>query len=198
MKLFLFRAISGLIFALVFVSTARAGFIEIGGSGSYRKSNIDINATDESRSITGSLAYYLNEASAIEMSYTDGLSKREVAPDLPNGHVTKMSYRTLGLDFVYTLGGHESTFRPYVKVGANYILLKRIVDQYRDSSGNLFDANTYEDTPGLVPSAGIGFRIGLTDSLAFKAGADAWTSRTTNSSPVTFDYVTHVGLSFMF
>ena len=184
--------------SLTGLSDANAGFIEIGGSGSYRRSIIDADSSDESRSISGSLGYYLNEASAIELSYTDGLTKRSLAADKPNGHITKMSYQTLGLDFVYTIGSRESTFRPYVKIGANYILQKRIVDQYRDASGNLFEANVYEDTPGMVPSAGFGFRLGLTESLAFKAGVDAWTSRSTNITPVTVDYVVNCGLSLMF
>ncbi len=175
-----------------------AGIFEIGGSGSYRRSNIDADATDESRSVTGSLGYYLSEATAIEISYTDGLTKREIAPDKPNGHITKMHYKTLGLDLIYTVGKKEATFRPYIKIGANYILLKKIVDQYRGANGDLWTANSYEDTPGMVPSAGFGFRLGVTESLAFKAGVDAWTSRTTNLTPITLDYVVNLGLSLMF
>lgn len=176
---------------------ARAGMFEISGSGSYRRSVIDADSTDESRSITGSLAYFISEATAIETSYTDGLSQRQISFDKPNGRINKTSYKTIGLDLIYTVGSRESAFRPYLKIGANYIVQKRIVDQYRDASGNLFEANTKEDEPGIVPSAGLGFRIGLTESLAFKTGVDAWTSQPV-SGTTTIDYVFNAGLSLMF
>lgn len=187
-------------FAAVTLKTSKAyaGFIEIGGSGSYRKSNIDSSTTDEARSVTGSVAYYISDASAFELSYTDGLSKREISPGQPYGNVTKLSYRTVGLDFIYTLGKREDSFRPYVKVGANYILLKRVMIQYYDSSGNPFDPDEHDGDTGIVPSGGIGFRVGLTESLAFKAGVDAWASQTLNSGPLTFDFIANVGLSLMF
>lgn len=190
-------ALSFLIVLLI-ASSARAGFIEIGASGSYRRANIDTDAYDESQSITGSLSYYFDESSAIELSYTDGQNKRAISEGLPNGHVTNMTYTLLGLDFVYTFGSRESDFRPYVKAGANYILDKRIVDQYRDSSGNLFPATVVEDEPALVPSAGIGARIGLTKNLSLKIGVDGWSSRPISKQPMTIDYAGRVGLSFMF
>jgi outer membrane protein W len=177
---------------------AHGGYFEVGASGNYRKSNIDQNAYDESGSLTGSMSYYLNEASAIELSYTDGQNKRAIGETQANGHVTRMFYKTLGMDFVYTLGPREATFRPYLKAGANYILQKRIVDQYRDNNGNLYEANIFEDEPGLVPSAGLGFRLGLTERLSLKMGVDAWTSRATNRGTVTVDYIGRTGLSVLF
>lgn len=179
-------------------SFARAGFVEIGASGSYRRSNIDVDAYDESKSLTGSLSYYFDESSALELSYTDGTNKRAIGEGKPNGHVTTMYYSLIGLDFVYTIGEREATFRPYVKAGANYIVEKRIVDQYRDSSGNLFPATIIEDEPALVPSAGIGAKVSLTKNLSLKFGVDGWYSRPVGKDPVTIDYAARVGLSFMF
>lgn len=188
-------ALIALLFAGV---SAHAGLFEISGSGSYRRSVIDADSIDESRSITGSLAYYITESTALEASYTDGLSVRQISFSKPNGRLNKMAYKTIGLDFIYTVGARESAFRPYLKVGANYIVQKRIVDQYRDAGGNLFEANTKEDDPGVVPSAGIGFRLGLTESLGMKIGVDAWTSQPMSSGATTLDYVFNAGLSLMF
>lgn len=179
-------------------SLAHAGFVEIGAAGSYRRSNIDVNAYDEAKSITGSFSYYFSESSAMELSYTDGMNKRAISEGQPNGHVTTMYYSLIGLDLVYTFGGREAAFRPYVKAGANYILEKRIVDQYRDASGNLFPASVIEDEPALVPSAGIGCKVALTQNLSLKLGVDGWYSRPVNKDPVTIDYAARVGLSFMF
>ncbi len=180
------------------VPSARAGFIEIGASGSYKKSNIDVNAYDESMSLTGSLAYYLTEASAIEASYTDGSNRRVISPDVVNGHVTQMFYTTAGLDFIYTFGGKETAIRPYIKGGTNYIITKRIVDQYRGTDGTLWPATPIDDTPGFVPSGGFGIRIGLTEAINLKVGVDGWASRPLNKQPVTVDWFGRAGLSWFF
>ena len=178
--------------------TAQAGIFEIGASGSYRRSNIDIDAYDESSSITGSISYYLNDASALELSYTDGTSRRVIAPTSTNGHKTTLYYQTAGLDFVYTFGTRESAFRPYLKIGGQYILQKRLVDQYLNSVSGNWDPTIIQDDPALVPSGGFGFRIGLTESLSLKCGVDAWSSRPLNMTPVTLDYAGRAGLSWMF
>ncbi len=174
---------------------ANAGIWEIGASGSYRRQNIDVDAVDESQSITGSLSYYLDEASAIELSYTDGISKRTINPTVVNGHITTATYKALGLDFVYTLGSGST--RPYVKAGAQYLLEKKIVDQYLDNTGN-FQAKTSESSPSLVPSVGVGFKMGLTTTISLKAGIDAWTSASLSVQPIKIDYAGRVGLSWMF
>ena len=192
------RTLAPALVALALSAPAHAGFIEIGASGSFRRSNIDVDAYDESLAVTGSLSYYFSESTAIEASYTDGQNKRVISENVANGHVTKMFYKTAGLDFVLSFGGKESAIRPYLKVGGNYIISKRIVDQYRDANNNLYPANVIEDEPGLVPSFGAGFKLGLTESLSLKLGVDGWTSRPTNKPPVTVDYVGRAGLSLMF
>lgn len=185
--------------ALLFIpSFSHAGFVEIGASGSYRKSNFDANAYDESKTISGSLAYYFNDATAIELSYTDGTNKRAISEDVTNGHVTWVYYDTAGLDFVYTFGAKDTVLRPYIKAGANYIISKRIVDQYRLADGTFYPANTTEDSPGIVPSAGLGFRFGITESLALKVGVDGWSSRVLSQSPFTIDWYGKAGISWFF
>lgn len=176
---------------------ASAGIFEVGASGTYRRSNIGANAFDESQSLTASLSYYLNDSSAVELSYTHGLSERSIAEGEPNGHVTNLTYQTLGLDFVYTLGDREAAFRPYLKAGGNYILKKRLVDQYSDANGNWFSAQPIEEDPTLVPSAGFGFRLALTKALVLKIGVDAWTNPL-NEDEITIDYAGRAGLSVMF
>jgi outer membrane protein W len=184
--------------SLFYAVPARAGFVEIGISGSVKKTTIDTNAYDQSQALTGSFTYYLDESSALELSYTDGVSKRAIAEGQPNGHVTSMFYSVIGLDFIYTLGDREAPFRPYLKAGANYILEKRIVDQYRGPDGNLFDPTTVKENPSLVPSAGVGMKISLTKNLSLKAGVDIWSSGPINQKPLTFDYAGRAGVSLMF
>lgn len=187
-----------LVLSSAFVSSpANAGFIEIGGSGSYRRSNIANDAFDESISSTGTLAYYFNEASAVEISYTDGQSKRVISETASSGHITTMYYRSTGLDFIYTIGGKDAVLRPYLKIGAQYILSKRIVDQYR-YNGVWLAADTYESPPSLVPSAGLGFKFSVTQNLSMKVGVDAWTSRPMNEKPMTLDVFGRAGLSWLF
>ena len=178
--------------------SASAGFIEIGASGSYRKTNIDVDAYDESFSYTGSIGYYLSEASAIELSYTNGQDTRVISDTIQNAHVTYLYYQTAGADFVYTFGAKESAFRPYLKAGVVYILSKEIVDQYRLPDGTYFPALTLSDAAGLAPSAGFGFRIAVTDSLSFKIGVDGWSSRPLTDPPITFDWFGRAGLSWLF
>lgn len=189
------KALAGALIFFAFLPCARAGIWEIGASGSYRRQNIDVDAVDEAQSLTGSLSYYLDEASAIELSYTDGTSKRSITPNVTNGHITMSIYKAIGLDFIYTLG--SGTTRPYIKAGVLQFIEKKIVDQYRDSSGN-WNPTTIESTPSLVPSVGIGFKMGLTTSLSLKAGIDASTSDSLAVQPVKIDYAARVGLSWMF
>ena len=126
-----------IVWALVFAATffaptvSRAGVWEIGASGSYRRQNIAQDAVDEAQSLTGSLSFYFSEQSAIELSYTDGTSKRSINPNDVNGHITTSIYKSIGLDFIYTFG--QGSVKPYVKAGTQYILVKKIVDQYKQA-----------------------------------------------------------------
>lgn len=178
-------------------SLAHAGFVEVGGSGSYKRSNIGNNSYDESQSITGSFSYYFDESSALELSYTDGISRRLIGEGQPDGQLTNMYYKMIGLDLVLTMGDREATIRPYIKIGGVYIMDKRITTQYW-SGGNYFTPNTVQDPAALVPSAGLGFKLALTKSWSLKVGVEAWSSRSISEQPVTIDYSGRVGLSWMF
>jgi hypothetical protein len=178
-------------------SEAKANFVEVGVSGSYKRSNIGENAYDESQSLTGSLSYYFDESSAIEFSYTDGKNRRMIGENQADGQLTNMIYKMMGLDFVLTIGPREATLRPYVKVGAVYILEKRITSQTW-LNNVVFTGTPIEDPPALVPSAGIGFKLTLTKEWSLKVGAEAWTSRPLSQPPVTIDYAGRVGLTWLF
>lgn len=185
------------VFSIVFPTAAEANFIEVGVSGSYKRSNIGENAYDESQSLTGSLSYYFDESSAIEFSYTDGKNRRMIGENQADGQLTNMIYKMMGLDFVLTIGPREATLRPYVKVGAVYILEKRITSQTW-LNNVVFNGTPIEDPPALVPSAGIGFKLTLTKEWSLKVGAEAWTSRPLSQTPVTIDYAGRVGLTWLF
>ena len=178
-------------------SEAKANFIEVGVSGSYKRSNIGENAFDESQSLTGSFSYYFDESSAIEFSYTDGKNRRMIGENQTDGQLTNMIYKMMGLDFVLTIGPREATLRPYVKVGSVYIVEKRITSQTW-LNNVVFNGTPIEDPPALVPSAGIGFKLTLTKEWSLKVGAEAWTSRPLSQTPVTIDYSGRVGLTWLF
>ena len=192
--------LSVLFLAIILLTTAQAhaGFVEIGGSFGLKKTTIDEGAYEMSQSETGSVSYYFDESSALELSYTNGYTKQAFNESLPGGHVTTMFYSMAGLDFIYTFGTRETRFRPYLKVGTNYIIDKRIVDQYRGTDGNWNPAHTEPVAPTFVPSAGAGFRIGISENLSLKVGVDAWTSAAVSARPINIDYAGRAGISFMF
>ena len=170
---------------------AYAGFIELGVSGNYRKSSIDRDNYQESLSYTGSLTYYFWEMSALELSYTNGVSNAVVNPpnDLRTNTIT--GFELLGLDFILTLGDREAVLQRYVKIGGAYIrkkIIKRTATQDDRDGGS---------SEGLVPSAGVGFKFKLTKELSLKVGVDAWTSPP-KQQPVIVDFAGRVGLSWMF
>lgn len=181
-------------------TVASAGVWEIGASGSYRRQNIDVNAVDEAQSLTGSLSYYLDDASALELSYTDGKSRREIETSTAGNttlHRTTVNYRAVGLDFIYTIGKREAQVRPYVKAGLQHMITKEYIDQYVVNGVNQSPTGSNEND-SLVPTAGAGVRIGLTEALSLKAGIDAWSSRALNKKPFDVDYAARVGLGWMF
>lgn len=186
-----------ILLVLILSTEAKANFIEVGVSGSYKRSNIGENAFDESQSLTGSLSYYFDESSAIEFSYTDGINRRMIGEGQADGQLTNMYYKMMGLDFVLTIGSREATLRPYIKVGTVYILEKKIISQTW-LNNVVFNSSPIEDPPALVPSAGIGFKLSLTKEWSLKVGAEAWTSRPLHQTPVTIDYAGRVGLTWLF
>ncbi len=182
--------------ALLFAGPAAlAGFVEVGASGNFKRVNVADGIVDTQRSLTGSLAYYFSEQSAVELSYTDGLQKSEVASDVGLGQTISVSYSLIGLDFILTLGERDAVLRPYAKAGVAYILEKKRVTVFEF---NPSQSATAEEEPALVPSAGVGFRLALTKNWSLKAGIDAWSSKSVSADDVKVDYAGRLGLSWMF
>ena len=177
---------------LLFVSSiallpqAHAGYFEISGSGSYRKTTYDKDNYSIYRSGTASVAYYFWELSALELSYT------KARQDEVKTQYSARSFVTFyGADLIFTMANKQSLFQPYIKVGA----------AYQNKNGTYKQLNQLvtplPEVDGWAPSGGIGFKIILGPHVAIKTGIDVWSSPL-NSDDTTYDYAARVGLSFIF
>ncbi|MCB0393734.1 MAG: outer membrane beta-barrel protein [Bdellovibrionales bacterium] len=164
-------------------SSAWAGYFEIGSSYNYRESHIDEDNRTISRSITGSFSYYFWEQSAIELSYTEGTTDIRLEEVKVN-----VKFQIYGADLILSFGDKESWFKPYVKGGAIY--------QVKSTRTQYSEIDKTVKSSGTSPSAGVGFRLMLTQNFVFRAGADAWAS--SSSDTTTYDLVGRAGVSWMF
>ena len=171
-------------------TSAFAGFVEVGGSGSWRKSSFDKENYSEMTSWTGSISYYFYELSALELSFTDGVSRQSVKPKGDVKSVSVTNFQLTALDLVMTLATKEDMFQPYVKIGGGY-LNKQIFNEYEDRG-----MNSTGKIHGWVPSAGVGLKWFLTKDFSIRLGLDAWTSPP-NVQPVVVDYAGRAGLSLL-
>jgi hypothetical protein len=189
-------SVFALVFTLMLTSVAQAGFVEVGASGTYRKSNVGADIFSESYSVTGSISYLFDEMSAIELSYTEGYGKTFVGATTAGATREITNHATMAsLDFVLTFGDRDAVLRPYIKAGAGYLINKEITE---DIVG--FGPRTTHEPVGIVPSAGLGFRLAITKTLSFKAGVDGWSSqpigKENRNSKI--DYAGRAGISWMF
>ena len=151
----------------------------------------EFNSTS-SNSVTGSISYYFMEMSAIELSYTKGVSRlsarvSESEPQL----IYRTDFELMGADLVITFASRQSMLQPFVKVGAAQV--KKTI-QLESSVGS---TNNAAPDPETVPSAGIGFKLKLTKTFAIKAGVDAWLTNQ-GEDDETIDYAGRAGISWMF
>lgn len=142
-------------------------------------------------SYTGSLSYYFWEMSALELSYTEGTQVVVLSIPGDNKNVVTTQFRIIGGDLVLTLADKDSLLQPYVKVGGAY-MTKKITREIQTVGSDHLDAPS-----GLVPSAGVGFKIKISQGLSIKVGVDAWTSPP-EKKPVTVDYAGRAGISWLF
>lgn len=183
-----------LIFICLWSPFASAGFVEIGATGNYRISRLDSDNYQEMVSYTGSISYYFWEMSALELSYTEGRQVVVVkVPNDPTDNKTTITttFQLAGLDLVLTLANKQSTLQPYVKLGGAYMHKEFVREVETLGSTKL------PSVSGVVPSAGLGFKVKITDGLSFKVGVDAWTSPP-DKEPVIVDYAGRAGVSWMF
>lgn len=155
--------------------TALAGMFELGASSSYRSSTITKDNYSKQESYTGSLSYYFTEATAIELSYTQGFA-RAVGRDNNVSWETRAYFTVYGADFILTIGAKDSFIRPYLKAGAAYVY-KEIY--YRQEG---LDPLPPVRSAGVAPSGGIGFRLLLADNFTIRAGVEG------QSSPIKDEY----------
>ena len=164
--------------------------MEVGLSGSYRRSNLDQENFTDTKSITGSMTYYFYALSAVELSYTKGLTTVQTDPSLVTGQTAKTEFELIGIDLILSLGEKESLVKPYFKLGAVHVQSKIIIQ-------NSFATDTIEPESGVAPSAGVGVKLALSKQLSVKLGLDCWTSPL-SQKPVEFNYAARSGISWLF
>jgi len=178
----------GMIFPFLFLSSAQAGFIEIGATGSYRSSYVNEYNYSKTQALTGSLAYYFWEMSAIEVSYTNGTNQTFGRTITNEDYIATTTFEFVGVDLVLSLAGKQAPFRPYFKIGGSY---QRKKISYEQGYFSPFIQEVY----GFAPTVGAGFKLMLTEALAFKLGGDAWGSPDNTNR---FDLAASAGLSWLF
>lgn len=189
------------IFLLTFLccSSSYAGYFELGLSGNYRKiylpSDTKQEAFDETQALTMSLAYYFLEMTAIEFGLTKGNSERFIPGSTADVRTT-YTYSLVGSDFIFTFAQRTEPFIPYVKVGVGYFIEKEVAYEYDTHSGAP-QITTVPLRNTLVPSAGLGFRTRITNTLALKIGLEAWSSDALANRPKV-DWAGKAGVSWFF
>lgn len=181
------------VFILLFSVNAVAGFVEVGASANLRESSVNKDNTSVTRSVTGSIAYYFFENSAIEVSYTQGYVKTE-STTLIGGTSTPytqiVNFEMIGADFILSFGAKNDILQPYIKAGVAY--------QEKDIQ---FEINnsvpTIQKTSGEYLTGGIGFKFLIGKNWALKAGYDMWKGPLGEEEQTT-DTAVRVGVSFMF
>lgn len=180
-----------LVALLLFLSAkAEAGYTELSVSGSYRTSTIDQYNYSKVQSITGGVAYYFWENSAIELNYTDGFGQYFGNTTYTGRYVYTTYFQLFGADLILSFGGKQSPFRPYVKFGGAQQKKKIIYEQ-------AFFAPVTTEVSGVSPTVGAGFKLFFTENFAFKIGADAWTTPNGDGQDK-FDIAASAGLSWLF
>lgn len=176
----------------VFLTTsfAHAGYFEISATGSYRTNTVNDYTYSRTQSLTGSVAYYFWEMSALEFSYTDALSRSYGrTPISGQDYVETSRVRLVGADLVISFAGRQSAFRPYIKIGG--------ADQQKTWIYEEGLVNTRVDTQGFSLTGGFGFKFLLSDNFAIKAGVDAWSNPLSEPKRI-IDYAANAGISWMF
>ncbi len=170
-----------------------AGFVEVGASANLRESSVDKDNTSVTRSVTGSIAYYFFENSAIELSYTQGYVKTESfatvgGTSMPYTQI--VNYEMIGADFILSFGDKKDILQPYIKAGVAY--------QEKDIQFEISSSEpTLQKTTGEYLTGGIGFKFLIGKNWALKAGYDMWKGPLGEEQQTT-DTAVRVGISFIF
>ena len=184
---------------LLFSNPSLAGIFEIDANTSYRKSTVDDINWEEKKELGFSISYYFWAQSAIELSATTRLTIANIGSKNTSGTILSQTElqteETLyGADFVWSLADMKASTRPYIKVGAVFIHKKSIQQELLPSPSAAI-STPFKD--GLAPSAGIGIKIGLTETMGIKIGLEAWNVELYDNKKQ-YDYAGRAGLSWMF
>src|SRR4051812_28929209 len=99
-------------------SQAFAGYVEISATGSYRTNTDNDYTYQRTQTLSGSVAYYFWEMSALELSYTDAINRSWGRTAISaSDYIETSRIRLYGLDLIISLSGKQASFRPYIKVG---------------------------------------------------------------------------------
>ncbi len=171
----------------------QAGVAELGLSTSYHNSKIDDNNFSVRQSVTASLAYYFWEMSALEISYTSGHYESSTGIDASSAVVILGTSEFVGMDFVISFAGRKDSFQPFVKIGAIYM----DKEYFLDPDDNIKQRIDYQI--GVAPSAGLGFRIRMTQAFSVKFSVDTWSTPIGDDRhPTNYDYAARAGISWLF
>lgn len=176
-------------------------YFELGLSGNYRKAYLtdatsSQKAFDENSAYIASFAYYFREMTAIELSYSQGANTRFI-PSSSITSTTTHKYTLYGADLIFTFGKRTDQWIPYIKAGVAYFDRKSIDYEYIDNSTGLpLVAEPVELDATVVPSAGFGLQVRITNYLSLKFGIDIWTSGAINKDIRDFDYAGRMGISW--
>ena len=180
-------------FLLLAAPMAHAGLFELGFSGNYRDSRIDSDNYQKMTSLTGSISYYFLELSALEISFTDGESETSIRAPGSQPIIYTRQFQMIGLDLVLALAGRKAAFQPFIKGGAAQITQKVFQEL---SNGQVDDISDPDDNK-VVPTAGVGFKLRLTNTFSVKMSYDTWRSARTDDSE-TWDQSIRAGVSWLF
>ncbi len=170
-----------------------AGVVELGASANYRTSRYNDDNYVQSLTYTGSFSYYFWEMCAWELNYTTGTSKQVTkgARELDPKTTVEDNIGLASMDLVLSFAGRGDPFRPYIKLGAGYLIKERFRQNNQDQKEKISEQR------GTVPSGGFGFSLSLTKEFSLKIGLDAWTSPL-SEEPVVVDYAGRAGISWLF
>jgi|GEM_PF-685097 len=158
-----------LFLCLLVPGLAKAATVEISGMLAISKSDFADGYKSEQRRYTGSMEFKFTSVSALEFEYTDSKTQTSFPTTLGTLLVrpTKqtISYRDqiYSFNWVQNLVSSKWIIQPYVVMGGGRMVRKATIA--------LPEFNYSEDSTQNVTSgtAGVGIRIFLTKSLAFKA-----------------------------
>lgn len=172
-------------------STAQAVYTEVGLSGSYKQETIDANNYTRTQAGSVDLAFYFWQFMGVEFAYTD--ARQEQRFRFPDGSVydSTLLMQYLSSDLILSTSDRRAAFQPYIKVGVTDILKKSQLIEKSSGFSELIEVPS-----GVVPSAGIGMKLLLTETFALKIGIDYWQSKDEYNN-TTNDYVGRFGITWM-